>query len=447
MVAEKTILSSRQQNKSIFFRQEAPTWVWMVLSYCAFCYVFEGVYRWLLSLIGLNFLIYLRDPLALLLVAREFARFCCGYRVHVKSILLLITFCAVLFVSLLSIRNMFQVFFGAKIFIPCFLGYAYSRLFLKLTNSWEKLYLFLGLTVTFGVVLDNFINLPWEGLQINIAGREVMAGEERIYAGEDHVKRLTGFSNSAVNAAMCSIFFYVLYSTVSEKMSYKKILFWLITFITIILTTIKTLILATLVILLCDIARMLPSVWKKLVPFTVAVFTSLGVLLPVITIPLALTVKDPWKFRSSTTTFSSYFSTDSQALLFTSLVDRMQNTWPMALASLKSWVWGNGIGATGSAQCIFDAANCNLGSYCDNVFVYFYLIFGLFGVVLLAYALIQASRFKFSQHALVPNVAILIAVYGTMVNLENAYFMFFIGVVLNIAINPISRKEADQLHL
>jgi hypothetical protein len=445
MFTEKIHTLSHQQHRSIFFQEEAPTWVWIAFLYCALCYVFEGVYRWLLSLVGLNFVIYLRDPLALLLVVRVFARFCCGYRVHMRSILLLIIFCAILFVSLLSVRNMFQVFFGAKIFIPCFLGYTYSRLFLSRTNSWEKLYLYLGLTVTFGVVLDNFFNLPWEGLQVNIAGRETMAGEVRIYAGENHVKRLTGFSNSAVNAAMCSIFFYVLYSTVSEKMSGVKMLFWLVTFITIILTTIKTLVLATLIILVCDIARMLPTVWRKLVSFTVVTFTSLGVLLPVLTIPLALTVKDPWKFRSSTTTFSSYFSSDAQALLFTSFVDRMQNTWPLALASIKSWVWGNGIGATGSAQCIFDAANCNLGSYCDNVFVYFYLIFGLFGVLLLAYSLIQASRHKFSQHPLVQNVAILIAVYGTMVNLENAYFMFFIGVVLNVAINPI--KDANNFRI
>jgi hypothetical protein len=422
-----------------FFQQEAPTWVWVVLLYCSLCYVFEGAYRWILSLAGLNFLIYMRDPLALLLIGRELVRFCCGYKVRIKSVLLFIAFFAILFVSLLFVGSIFQVFFGAKIFIPCVLGYAYCHLFLSRSNDWKNLYLLFGLLIFFGVVLDNFFRLPWEGLQINIAGREVMAGEERIYAGEDKVKRLTGFSNSAVNAAMCSIFFYVLYSSITEKLSRIKIVFWLITCITIILTTIKTLVLAAIIILLCDITRIIPSIWKKLVPSIVTIFTTLGVLLPVLTIPLALTVKDPWQFRSSTTTFSSYFSSDVEALLFTSFVDRMQNTWPLAFAAVKSWVWGNGIGSTGSAQCIFDPVNCNLGSYCDNVFVYFYLTFGLLGVILLAYSLIQASRFKFSQYALVPNAAVLVSVYGTMVNLENSYFMFFIGVLLNIGLNPVKK--------
>jgi hypothetical protein len=419
--------------RTFFFQEDAPRWIWIALLYCSLSYAFEGVYRWVLSLVGLNSLIYIREPLMLLLIGRVFARFFTGHKVHKNSLLLFIVFIFALLFSNFFTKNKMQVIFGVKIFIPIVLGYMYSDLFIERVKFWKIYFLSLTLVMLVGIVLDSFIKLPWEGLVLNIGGLDVSAGKE----SSMHIggySRLMGFSNSFGNAASYLICAYILCSSTSSKLSFKYICMWVFVCVGIILTTAKTLIAVMLVFLLCDIARNFAQfLWARLVSFIIIVFAILGVILPAQSIPESFTINKSLPSRVAIR--ATEYSSDFEEGIFASIADRQRNTWPLAFAKIKSWTFGNGFGAVGSAQRIYDSKNFNLGSFCDNMYVYIYLNFGIFGVILFFYGIVMSSMYDSSRSLFVLKAALLIAIFGTMQTLiENAFLAFFIGILLGVAI-------------
>ena len=121
-------------------------------------------------------------------------------------------------------------------------------------------------------------------------------------------------------------------------------------------------------------------------------------------------------------------------LLFHSLVERAQDVWPRAVASMSdplAWITGRGLGGVGAPQMYFAPDSYNPA---DNIHVYLWLSFG--GVVLLlllVFLLALIGRLVRSpgpDAALVAFLTTLLAFGATLNVIEASMLMAGLGVLL-----------------
>ena len=108
--------------------------------------------------------------------------------------------------------------------------------------------------------------------------------------------------------------------------------------------------------------------------------------------------------------------------------------WPEAWALLEmhgSFLLGRGLGGIGTAQTYFEGSLFNAG---DNIFMYWFVIFGWAALPGFALLLLRTLRIKpCSSPDQLRMYALLMAtlVYGTMTNIvENAIFAIVCGLVV-----------------
>lgn len=376
-------------------------------------FVVEAPLRWLLAELGLGPLIYLRDGIPLALLARYLFLFLAGKYVAVGIVFMSLFGATCFFASIWFGLGLFQVMFGVKVLLPLAVGFCYSESVASILLFGIRYFRFLLLVTFFGLALDYFLPLPWEGMVMDVGVTSVSVGRVW-YAGD--FQRLSGFARTSFDAAMFAVVCYVV--SASERKMLQSSFFWLVAAISIVLTTTKGIILAFMVATLIFAGDMISRSLSIFVGKTLSIFAILGgVVLPAISL-----VVQPKMV------FSSFLE---RAFLY-SFYDRMINTWPQALFRLdEPWLilFGRGFGGIGAAQAYFDPWNFNPA---DNVYVYVVSMFGLVGLFSFLFAFLRFISSVSAETPLVVRVLLVVVLfYGITTNLiDNAWFGLLIGLLL-----------------
>jgi hypothetical protein len=352
-----------------------------------------------------------------MIIFRCFLRFFHGHKVHANAVLLWIYFFILLIYSLFT-ENIFQVIFGTKILILFLLGISYSIDFEEHAKDWRKVTYIVTMLSVIGLVMDYFVTLPWANMVLNIGGLAKQIGRpDQVYMFEEF-RRLHGFSLSPNFAAVNVAIFYILYAHSSQKWTINKFILLIVTLVAVVLTSIKSVIAALLIITICDIFRFSPRIRQKLIFMTTCIFVLLAIGIPFI---LSFDAK-----------YFPRFILDLRGTPLASFAIRVMDTWPRAFTHYESPLFGGGIGSVGGAQSLFDPLGYVNGGYCDNWIVYLFLVGGVIPVIFCSGALVQATRT--SESDLMPTLAAFISIYGTMESsFEVPGASFILGLVLGYA--------------
>jgi hypothetical protein len=381
--------------------------------------MFESLFRWAFSLVGLGWILSFRDPVCVVMIGRVMLRFVTSkYKVNPNGILLWIFFSAIFLYSVIVSHSLLRTIYGTKALLGFIFGVTYSGCIVKHINAWRKIYFFIGIIVIVGLLWEKIFDLPWKGqsFSVGILGVEKSLGKDAQAYMVD-VPRLHGFSSSANPAAVYAALAYILYSCSYKRWNAISFLLLIITYIAVVLTTIKSVLLALLIVNCCNIFRPIPWLWEKMVCFSTTIFVTLAIGMP------ALLSFGASRFP--------HFVLDMLDTHLASFSVRIIDTWPLVFLNHKSSFLGSGLGAVGGVQSLFDPWGYMRGGYCDNWFVFVFLTGGVFSVILMACALVQASRVKCSENRLIPTAALFISIYGTMeACLELPALNMLIGVLL-----------------
>ncbi len=250
--------------------------------------------------------------------------------------------------------------FGLWVLIP-FLGGIMA--FPTLANVWSRTgrYAFvLWAVAASGVLINVVYPWPWMGFEYTLAGLEIEGSRLWYTAG---LVRLAGFSRASFDAANQILLLAAVLMVWAR--GWWRLAVWLISGVTIALTTSKTPVAIYFVLTLFWLTHRsaIPNVWR-LLPIALAAISSM---LPLSTLlvdyDLSSTREDPM-----------------QRLLFASVGDRLEMMWPDTLATVLKYgnvLLGRGVGGIGMAQQYFEPV---LWSSADNLVVYLYALFGILGI-------------------------------------------------------------------
>lgn len=381
-------------------------------------FVVEGALRYGLSLIGLSSLIYARDLLAISLVAVAafFSPKLCERRVFVffwtAAVLLLLHSIWAYF----NLRNIAQVLFGLKMWVPFFLGVVCFRsLCANMQWGWRYFLVLLVLSAV-GVIANNFTEMPWAGAEYEVGGVAIR-GVKEWYAGG--FKRLYGLGRASGTVAVQLLLLWALVF-IFLKATFWRFVLTILTVVAMILTTTKGIWLAFLVIsTYLALSKIAPKSTQAKTAFVLFVGAF------VIVLPLFFIAMD---FKRVELPGIWHFA-------FSSFVDRGVNMWPRAidlLADGGGLIAGRGVGGAGTPQAYFEPFKYNPA---DNFFVYWWLWFGFAGFFYYLWALLSSTTLDYRQDA--PEMerffillTIAFFVYGlTTYVLEGGEFACFGGVL------------------
>jgi len=392
----------------------------IVLFFLFLTIVFEGTLRFIFFKIGMPYLIYAKDILLLsLFLVYVFHIIYKGYINKTFFAIFLFVFYGFA-IGCFNNLNLYQVLFGFKVLLSFFVGLI-SICYFKIEKDFflNAFRIFIPI-IFFGLILDYFYPLPWEGLEYEIFGFLIEGSRRRGMFG---IPRLSGFGRTSFETSMLLFSFSALYIVINytRKLEYKfhtKVydnLLLIMSFVGIIFTTSKTSIFAFLVVVLfgvllkfykssTDIPRFLAKLSIKSVLFFLFIY---GIVPPV--------------FSLSSSFLSKYFSLNTfPRFLSFSYIDRFEFTWPNAFQLIRDpleFFTGRGLGGIGTPQLYFES---NLYNPADNLYVYIFVGFGIIVVTILVFYLLY-NLFRLN-----------------LKNEKNVYFLafclvlFFYGATLNV---------------
>lgn len=396
----------------------------LAIYFCTF--VFEGVYRWVLAEIGLSPLIYTRDVLLIILILRKLVPLKATKTFEPLKLLAFLLLAIIITVQLWTTANSLQTIFGMKIFLPFLVGALYgNEVATFIENSTTFFATILALTFI-GVLSSKFLELPWEGMLVNVGDTTVNVGKVW-WAGE--WQRLSGFARTSYDAAVYAL---LSYAVLANKLkNIRQITAIIFTAATIILTTTKATALAFVIVASMAMITRMPiayreQVWKSSIITVAICFTTASIILPTASVGMKI---------------GTYIHDPIYKVLFFSFLDRMSETWPSAINLVNTQVaifFGNGPGAIGAAQAYFNPQQFNPA---DNMYVYAYVTGGLLfsGIILINIFKTIARAIKHGYIA-VAHMMLIVCIYGLTTNLfDNPAFALLIG--LTIYFQPTQRHK------
>lgn len=426
-----------------------PAWPDRLLSFALsvyfILYVAEALVRWLLNMVGLDALIFLRDALVLGAILVIIGRDLVDGRVRAFPIV----FAALLLlhgaVGAANLRDVAPVLAGAKPYLSLLIG-AMSAVHLFGGNRRLKtLLIVLWVVGAVSAGLEkNYVDWPWIGMTTEIAGAKVELSRDWQVSKAD--KRAGGLARSSIHlAGFMSVIGITLFFLARGLGT--RLFILAVTILTVYWTTQKGALIAVIVVMATG---MLP---RKMV-ISGMKLTLLVLLVAMIALPLIL---------------PQYFMPNGSEGVFSlqSFYDRAQRMWPDA------WDWysqraapfmGVGLGGIGFAMRLYKPESAfyaaDLASYepylinfADNMFVYLYVQLGvmsLFYIGLVTFGAMRLeSRFDPGRAAALGVLTFCVG-YGVAVSIiedqiacmflgASAFYIWFQG-----RLDPVERRAPTQ---
>ncbi|MFJ5444675.1 O-antigen ligase family protein [Methylobacillus methanolivorans] len=377
-------------------------------------FIFEAPIRYVLNLAGAGSLLYLRDGIPVIIISLICINWMRGK--YNPTILLVIIYLLLLhfFVGMIYIHSLFQQLFGLKVLLPLILGVAIFSVYKLPLIKFRQYIAYVFLIIVLAILINKFYVFPWEGATFDtIFGQ----GEQARDWTAGGVRRLSGFSRASFDAAS-ALLILVTYLLAAYKNTCARVLFWLLAFIGIALTTSKGAMLAALILLLLMIFNKGENT-KPLYQFVLVGLVMLVVLMPIISLLINVRVRD----------ISSEW-----AWWFTSYADRMEWMWPKAFELLDqhgSYLLGRGLGGIGVSQMYGDGRWINAA---DNIFVYLTVTFGIVGWIYCGVILTKLFIYKAKtsrENFLIFAFPAIALAYGMSVGvIEQPLLSFTLGAVI-----------------
>lgn len=403
---------------------------WLVLL------VFDGVFRYVCTQLNLPWLAYVKD--VLLLSFLGVSAISMAGRLRLYPVIL--TACGIIvygaLIGLLLGTSPTAVAFGVKMFLPFVAGYVAMAGGYTDSQYFVRLYRWIAPCIVLGVILDVAFTLPWEGWSYDFAGVTIEGSRQWSTFG---LQRPAGFGRSSFETAIALytlLVFRVLAPGNNARIRHSiaskayDVFLGVVTVAALILTTSKTSLLA--LGMLGITALLVFGIRQRgLVNYVSRISLPL-LMLALLTLTLAPFVIPADAASHLDDELSEYGLVAK--LVFRSLVERAQDVWPRAIASVSgsmTAVTGRGIGGVGAPQLYFAPAQYNPA---DNVHVYLWLSFGAVILALIVtYLLVLIYRLARSAQpdaSLAVFLATLLTFGCTMNVIEAPMLMMGLGVLL-----------------
>jgi hypothetical protein len=404
---------------------------WPLVAFLVFVIanVFTGPIRWIFAVSGLVPLIYIPIMAIGVCFLAKVLHLSLEGNIGRAYFFTLIVIGSAFVSGVLHTGSATQVIFGFYVLWPFFFGLVFgNQIVYKLTRytGWA---VFFWVAACAGVIINNFTTYPWEGFEYSVGGLEVESSREW-YSG-DATKRLAGFSRASFDAAiqisLASCF--VLALPIGKH--YKLIICAVSVFATY-YTNAKGMLLAFAAMFAISF---LQTVWMvRVKPFVFTALMLLGILLPVVSWLVEYQF-DITGIAANPTVFS--------------FTDRIENMWPEALRLTTehgSFWLGRGFGGLGVAQSHLES---HLFNAADNVFVYAFVVGGVFMIPVSIICLIKfMTRVDGSAAAerLTTLLMIVVIVYGLTANVfENALMALVLGILVRYGFLDPTGNKKEQL--
>jgi hypothetical protein len=354
-------------------------------------YAFEGLVRWGLYLVHLDSAILARDmliavPLLVLLVQQ-------GLRNKIDPAYP--AFGAVLLIhGIMSVMNLHMitpVIYGAKLLINVLFGMVAAPLLLSPSRRVTQVFLAIWVVSVLAVIADKAgTDWPWTGLSATIGGVNVDVAHDWEIT-DAFQRRAAGLARSSISMAMLMPVLALVLCFRTRAVLIRAFLL-LVTIVVVFMTTQKGSLFAFVVVAACVL---LPGRLRMPALRTACVaFAVLCIVAPIATEGLLMN-----------TNAGGVFSASSFAM-------RVTDTWPRAFEWIRwndNFPFGVGLGGIGGAQRLYAPTLYNPS---DNLFIFLYAFFGLFGVAYLLGLALMALRTRQDRVVAEPTLAVLAFMLG-----------------------------------
>lgn len=335
----------------------------------------EGPLRSLLSIARMENLLYVRDLVAVIVIvsASHFPSF--GHGSSSRGVVGMVVYVAIChaLIGLWVGNQIIPVLFAIKIFVAIVFGMAVAE---HLKGNEKHLIRFLaGLFVisAIGVYLNAIVGaFPWEGMDYDTAFGSVKSTKIWWSGGE---RRLSGFTRANYSAASAIGLSGAFLAAYVENRPLKIFIF-LIGMPAIYLTTSKGVIVSFFVVTVWSLIEV-GSTRAKIGSWLVYAFAALAIGAPIVS---GLISPSPDLVRTVVPSLSSF-------------ADRASVTWPDAFRQVDHWwQWFVGFGLGGVASPLKFGSDFNRFNPVDNMPLYFYLNFGMLGIIYYFYLIRRTVR-------------------------------------------------------
>lgn len=374
--------------------------------------IFEAPIRYILNKVGLAALIYAKDGIIIILIALGLKKMMFN-RNHL--IIFIITINSFIMATI-YVGNYKQIgFFALKVLAVFLAGIIEYKNILKDIEENKGFYIFCFIVTTGGVIINNFISFPWEGVKYEIGNSVITASKQWSSLGQ---KRLAGFTRNSINASTYIMFCAMVIQLNKNVKKPIKIICCILTFYSIYLTTTKGMIISCVLFYVINFFDFKFN--KKVV---INVLIGFMILLPIFS-----TVCEPvFDFLKENLEYEIYTK------YFDSFRDRLCNTWPKALKLATdhgNWILGRGMGGIDGSQSIYEHL-----LYCpaDNMFVYLYVIFGIPSMLIFFCIIkkVNGMKFKSQEDIYLYNILLIVCSYGIISNvLEGSLLCLALGACI-----------------
>lgn len=392
-------------------------------------FVFEAPLRYLLSLINLQNMLYLRDLIYFLSTGLLFFR-AILVRKHINmgiatiSLILLIHF----IIGTLNGLALFPQLFAVKMFFPLLYGCAVWPIIQTRFDLLQRWIRFFFVATIFALVLQKILGpMFWENQAFETAFGVTHTSREWWADGQ---RRLAGFSRTSFDAAVV-LGLGGLSTLILTQNLISRILVCCTALIAIYWTTTKGML----------VTFLLAACWFMFTSLRYRISTGrlLMSALCIITIALPVAVVffelgDPGRVKSA-------------PFMLSSLWDRFSWMWPNAVGLFTQpihYLTGLGLGSIGTAQS-FGPSYFRLNAG-DNIFVYCYVNFGAMAAIYLAFPAVNSWFIKLDANPLnIWRVGTLIMAFGyglTTNVIEQAVFCSMLGLCYGAAFSSLSGATA-----
>ncbi|WP_278912591.1 O-antigen ligase family protein [Deinococcus wulumuqiensis] len=289
--------------------------------------------------------------------------------------------------------------------------------------------------------INYFYTFPWYGYTYNIGDIRLSAAVNW-WAGE--YTRLSGFSRASYDVATQITVLYAILLAYNMRFFYKIILTFL-SFLAIILTTSKGILISIVIVFLFSLLQTLQTNRKYLAPLSFIALWLISML--VILLPFASSMVNADYLSEKTGTSGNIFLTAFTS--FASFGDRLAVMWPATTTrfeSVNDYLFGLGIGSVGTPQSLY--RNDSLSAV-DNVALYLISSFGVIGGILFISIPLNIVRlgYKLMFDRLFIYLSTILVSYGMFSNaVELSYFPLLFGLLLGQVFFDDGRDHEDSTY-